>query len=262
MSYKRFKPLSLSIGTVVFAGLLCFASILSANSTLASVTQPKKNHTSMEKYSRTKLGRELSQKQVDFIHEINANTLKVDLSIQNDRSQLISLHKSYLSDHRLSEHDKYWVENLGKQYKLAPKEINYSPMMWNTLLRRVDVIPPSLVMAQSIQESGWGRSYLAKDAHNYFGQECGSHCYKGTSYQRFSSMYDAVSSYITNLNTNHAYHTLRSIRAEERARGQSINSLALTKGLMNYSTLRGEYVYSIQHVIESYHLQRFDEHNA
>ena len=38
------------------------------------------------------------------------------------------------------------------------------------LLRRVDVIPPSLVLAQGAIESGWGTSRFARQGNNLYGQ--------------------------------------------------------------------------------------------
>ncbi len=40
------------------------------------------------------------------------------------------------------------------------------------LLRRVDVIPVSLVLAQAANESVWGTSRFAVDGNNLFGQWC------------------------------------------------------------------------------------------
>ena len=42
----------------------------------------------------------------------------------------------------------------------------------DALLVRVDVIPPSLVLAQGANESAWGTSRFAKQGNNFFGQWC------------------------------------------------------------------------------------------
>lgn len=45
---------------------------------------------------------------------------------------------------------------------------------------RYDILVPSAVIAQAIQESGWGQSVLSKQYHNYFGLKCGT-LWKGAS---------------------------------------------------------------------------------
>lgn len=62
---------------------------------------------------------------------------------------------------------------------------------------------PSAIIAQAINESGWGQSLLAVKYHNYFGMKCGS-SWKGKS---------------VNLNTREEYSkgTLTNIRANFRA---------------------------------------------
>jgi Bax protein len=37
-------------------------------------------------------------------------------------------------------------------------------------MKKIDVIPPRLVLAQGAVESSWGRSYFAREANNLFGQ--------------------------------------------------------------------------------------------
>ena len=44
------------------------------------------------------------------------------------------------------------------------------PKMIAKLLRRVDIIPPSLAIAQSITESGWGTSRFAQKGRALYGQ--------------------------------------------------------------------------------------------
>ena len=61
----------------------------------------------------------------------------------------------------LSELDK-----LAKKYrieKLTSKE---------DLLLVIDILPPSLMLAQAANESNWGRSRFAEDFNNYFGIWC------------------------------------------------------------------------------------------
>lgn len=194
-----------------------------------------------------------------FISQIVGETNVINASILKDRAKLISLDKNYQKTHTIHNGDSAWLNQLAREYKNP--STNFSARgTWTELEKRVDIIPPSLVLAQGIQESGWGRSYLAQDANNYFGQECGSSrtCYHSTNYRHFSSVNDAIGSYIHNLDTNNAYRSMRNTRAQERVSNKKINSLALADGLTSYSVLHGQYISSIKKLIVNFDLQQYD----
>lgn len=201
----------------------------------------------------------ISSSHQKFVNEMIKNTKEVNNDILKDRTKLLKLDKQYKQTHTLSASNKQWLKSLASEYK-APSTNFAKHSTWTELEKRVDVIPPSLALAQSIQESGWGRSYLAKDAHNYFGQECGSTrtCYHSTDYRHFSKMQSAISAYAHNLNTNHAYRSLRNTRYSERVHHEKPNSLAMANGLTHYSVLKGRYIASIKKIIKEYDLKKYD----
>lgn len=127
------------------------------------------------------------------------------------------------------------------------------------LLRRIDVIPPSLAMAQSANESAWGTSRFAKKGNNFFGQWCYTKgCGivpakrdKGTKHEvrRFSDSQQSVGSYIFNLNTGRVYSLIRKLRAEARAKSTNPSGYELAKGLIKYSQRREAYVKEVRSMI-------------
>lgn len=128
-----------------------------------------------------------------------------------------------------------------------------------TLLERVDIIPPSLALAQAAKESGWGTSRFAVEGNNYFGQWCYSKgCGmvpkrrpQGATHEvkRFDSHHEAVSAYMHNLNTGRAYKDLRETRAKLRSSGKQLSSDQLAEGLMSYSERGKPYVKEIRQMI-------------
>jgi Bax protein len=208
----------------------------------------------------------LPQKHQPFVQSVLNSTNKVNKSILQDRERLTKLHKQYQQDKKLSRSDEKWVYALATEYKVAHPNIKNSST-WNELNKRVDIVPASLVLAQAIQESGWGTSNLARNANNYFGQQCyhrgcgvkASHSPR--SYHemaRYDSIHDAIDTYVHNLNSNHAYRKMRDIRFSQRQSNQKINSLALVNGLTAYSELGNRYVAKIKSVVSHLRLQRFD----
>ena len=61
--------------------------------------------------------------------------------------------------------------------------------------------------------------------------------------------FDSVRAYMINLNSHPAYEPLRKIRAELRAAGKPITSLALADGLRSYSERGGSYVEILKGII-------------
>lgn len=129
------------------------------------------------------------------------------------------------------------------------------------LLRRVDSIPPGLVLAQAANESGWGTSRFAVQANNLFGvwtyqAEAGlkprQRAGNARHYVRiYPSLQRAVEDYLHNLNIGHAYRTLRQQRAALRQRGEPVDALALAAGLERYSERGPAYVEEIRAMIRS-----------
>ncbi|MCC6207046.1 MAG: glucosaminidase domain-containing protein [Gammaproteobacteria bacterium] len=133
------------------------------------------------------------------------------------------------------------------------------------LLRRVDMIPVALVLAQAANESGWGTSRFAREGNNLFGvwtYRVGSGLVpmarpEGETHalRVFGSLRDSVRYYLHNLNVGHAYGELRQLRAQLRTQGGTLDSLVLAGGLARYSSRGPDYIGDIQSIIRANHLR-------
>jgi len=134
------------------------------------------------------------------------------------------------------------------------------------LLRRVDILPESLVLAQAANESGWGTSRFALQANNIFGEWTftpGTGLIpadrpEGEIYEvrRFMNLYQSVRSYMRNLNTHRAYLSLRKEREKLRQKSLTVSGLDLSPRLDNYSTRREAYSREIEELIRSNRLEQ------
>lgn len=133
------------------------------------------------------------------------------------------------------------------------------------LLKRVDVVPPSLALAQAAEESGWGTSRFVREANNLFGhiapgedgiQPEGDQA--GPRMAQFGTLHEAVRAYVHNLNTHPAYETLRRSRAAARARGAFPDGHSLAGALVSYSERGPAYVDTIRAIIRANGLTKFD----
>lgn len=137
------------------------------------------------------------------------------------------------------------------------------------LRKRLDVIPPSLVMAQAANESAWGTSRFATQGNNLFGQWCFSKgCglvprgrSEGASHEvaKFASPYRSVRAYIQNLNRHPTYQLLRDVRLQDRRSNAPLSGIELAEGLLGYSERGEEYIEEIRAMIHYNNLEFYDD---
>ncbi|MBV1914801.1 MAG: glucosaminidase domain-containing protein [Pseudomonadales bacterium] len=166
------------------------------------------------------------------------------------RKDLNQIQSTYQSGDDLSVADNDLLSRLARKYRVSNDiSVDTIPSMLKELLVKVDQIPASLVLAQSANESAWGRSRFATEGNNYFGVWCfkpgcgivpngrpENAKYEVTKYH---STQDSVNAYFLNINRHPAYKNLRQIRADLRANNEPVTGAKLAAGLDKYST-RGE----------------------
>lgn len=139
---------------------------------------------------------------------------------------------------------------------------------WITLLRRIDVIPVSLALAQAANESAWGTSRFATQASNYFGHWCfvkgcglipkKRDTGKNHEVAKFDSPQESVQKYLLNLNTHYAYENLRIIREDLRTQDKAITGMALLPALLQYSERGQHYIDELKDMIKYNNLNLHD----
>jgi Bax protein len=132
-------------------------------------------------------------------------------------------------------------------------------MVLKDALYKLDVIPAGLVLGQAAYESGYATSRFAVRGNALFGQwtyggkgmvpeqqrrELGDHRIAS-----FEWPFDSVRGYYINLSSHPAYEDFRRLRAELKASGKPLSSLALADGLQKYSERGQEYVDILKGII-------------
>ena len=136
-------------------------------------------------------------------------------------------------------------------------------------LQKIDIIPPSLALAQAAIESGWGKSRFVRVANNIFGhweysnkgikpKSKYEHIKIDYSLKIFPSLEASLAAYMLNLNRNRAYRKFRKEREKLRENNQTISGLILASTLKNYSQLKEKYVKRVKKLIEYNHWSKFD----
>ena len=137
------------------------------------------------------------------------------------------------------------------------------------LLVKIDVIPVSLALAQSIEESGWGTSRFAREGNALFGQRTWDDSDAGLVPRRrdsgkshrvrtFDTLLDSVRVYARNINRHKAYADMRQRRAAARRSGGNASAYDLIKGMRNYSTTGSAYIQNITTILDKNNLTQFD----
>lgn len=188
--------------------------------------------------------------------------------IMLEREQLLTIQAKPAD--ALTRKELRTLKRLAERYNVATDNDDWlNAETLDELLTRVDIVPPSLALAQAASESGWGRSRFARLGHNYFGEWCFSagcgfvpkNRPEGAIHEvrRFEHPKESVAGYFYNLNTGDGYQDLRTIRAQLRAQDEPLTGLKLAQGLLNYSERREDYIADIELIIRSNKLTRFDE---
>lgn len=132
------------------------------------------------------------------------------------------------------------------------------------LLVRVDVLPPSLILAQAAVESGWGTSRFSREGNNLFGLRTptgnGMVPSRRPSEETyavscFDDLQSCVDYYLWTINTNPLYEDLRRVRSRSEP---PYDACSLAQGLMCYSEQGPEYVNKLEKVMSANSLLAYD----
>ncbi|OCH02015.1 glucosaminidase domain-containing protein [Aliivibrio fischeri] len=191
-----------------------------------------------------------------FIRLLLPTIIEVNKQISAVRHDVITLSKQPKSE--WSKTETVWLQNLMTSYDIKSNTID-------DLLLRLDIIPVGMVLAQGIDESGWGTSYFAVKGNGLYGEHLSS---KGGKYlstpgghvkvAAFDNLFAGTARYMYNLNTTSAYKDLWKLRQQLRAEGK-LSGYELVESLSHYSTRGEAYVDNLQALIKHHKLDSFDQ---
>lgn len=210
--------------------------------------------------------RDVRKKKSDFFNFLLPMIRAANEAVVKERELLAPLVALVGAGKPLNSKQSATVARLAKKYR-ARLDGKPTPAVMNDLLRRVDIVPASLVLAQAANESAWGTSRFARQGNNFFGIWCFS---PGCGFtprsrdeglvhevMRFDSVQHGVNYYLRTINSNPAYAELRRIRERTRERGEPITGSRLAEGLVRYSERGEKYVAEIKSMISYNKLQEF-----
>ena len=197
-----------------------------------------------------------------FFQSLLPLVLQANEEILRDRRRLWKLHFQQSLDQKIGPADRLWLMVMSERYGVKKNFIE-------KLLKRVDIIPPSMALAQAAEESGWGTSRFVREGNAVFGQWTYSNTGSLVPSRRdvdkkhrvrtFNSLLDSVRAYAHNLNTHRAYGKLRQLRNSLRLKGEPVEGLLLVDNIKSYSQRGEKYVKDIRNLIKGNNLHRLDD---
>lgn len=203
-----------------------------------------------------------------FVSTLLPIVLRANELILLRRGRILAMRDKLENQIALTSAEKQWLRNQAQKYRLKRRR-NFRTLDMDILLYKVDVIPPSLALAQAAMETGWGTSRFAQTGNALFGEwvwgddadgilperrEEG----KNHKIKKFDHLLGSVTSYMTNLNRHPSYEDLRRRRAELRELNITVTGAALAPALVDYSERGADYVSDILSIINFNDLDGLD----
>lgn len=212
----------------------------------------------------------VTEKKGLFFRVIAPIVLRINELILEDRGRASDLTDRLDHGQSVTPGDQAWLTELLVKYKvLESTNERLNSEVLAELLMRVDVVPPSLALAQAASESGWGTSRFAAAGNALFGQWTWGNGLKPTEQRTsefgdervaaFDSTAQAAYSYVLNLNTERAYRDFRLKRADLRRQKQRISGAVLAETLLHYSERGQGYVNDLEALIRENRLDGVDD---
>ena len=205
-----------------------------------------------------------------FFRLIAPIVLRINELILEDRVRAKELTERLAQGQSVTPGDQTWLTELAVKYKmLETTSDRLNSDAFAELLTRVDVVPPSLSLAQAAIESGWGTSRFAAQGNSLFGQWTWGKGLRPAEQRTsglgdyriaaFDSTAQAAYTYALNLNTQRAYRDLRLKRADLRRQSLRISGTVLAETLLNYSERGQAYVDDLKALIRENRLDDADD---
>jgi len=216
----------------------------------------------------TKLPRNLSaiseveKRKAIFFKAVLPLILKVNEQTRTNRRRLWKIRYRQATGLPVAAVDRLWLVVMSERYGVKRGDMN-------ALFKRIDIVPPSLALAQAAEESGWGTSRFVQEGNAIFGQWTssahgalepkGRDDGKTHGIKVFASLIDSVEAYVHNLNTHRAYREFRATRSVLRRVGAPLDGLVLAAKLKRYSERGWDYVLTLRSIIIGNGLRELDD---
>jgi Bax protein len=188
-----------------------------------------------------------------FVRDLLPLVLLVNEEVLAERARLWDIRVKRDLGQPLSALDRLWLVVEAERYRCGPDDVD-------ELTRRIDAVPPSLILAAAAAASDWGRGEPARSRAALFGIALPANptaVGRARTAVGYESPVDAVRAYLHALNVEPGLATFRSERAELRRRGDPLGGAPLAPFLGSTGAV-GAAGGRLRAMIEAERLDRFD----
>lgn len=203
-----------------------------------------------------------------FIETLTPLITEENRRLKKLRQRVVKLVGQLNQEQPLTAEEGKQLRNLATRYRIDGNPLTERDSR-DELVRKIDIIPLPLTLAQAANESAWGKSRFAQEGNNLFGiwtydptkgiipkgREAG----KKHLVRKFDTLDESVRYYMFTLNSHPAYKALRKIRSQQRVTAGQLDSKALANGLEKYSAKGKEYIRLIQQIIDQHNLASLEQ---
>lgn len=191
-----------------------------------------------------------------FINQVLPAILIVRFQLENKGRKVEKIIQKIERGEILTPREEQFANSLMSQFRAKS---------YDNLLVRLKTHPTSLVLAQAVTESGWGRSRFALEGNNLFGIWSTStdknsikslYCRddKSVYLKRYNNLAESIDHYFLTLGRHNAYKRFRLKRNDE------VDVFELIETLSKYSESGDEYTLLLKKVILWNDLQKYDNY--
>lgn len=204
-----------------------------------------------------------------FIKILAPIALRVNENIAFERDSFLPMYKNFVENNKdLSDSQKNSIEKLAQKYDIFTrlKDDERYLYLLKELYRRVDAVPPSVMIAASAIETNWGTNRLLREGNSLYKEKVW-HTSEGLKskddnddyrYRVFDTLYDAMESFALRLNSGVDFENFRHMRERIRYRRKVMTgndaafSLIMMSPIKNFAGL-------IEYTIAYYELNVIDK---
>lgn len=204
-----------------------------------------------------------------FIQILSPLALKVNENILAERKQLEELTEHFEATHELSKEQEAWLETTAEKYNVFTRFKGYRryKLLLSKLINKIDIIPPSVMIAVAGIETDWGKSRLAKEGNSLY-KEVVWHSEDGLlpedetedktyRIKVFPTLYDAMKSFALKINSSVNFEDARSLREAQRQRHKIIDGRSMASSFVLLSP-EPNYIGLLDYTITFYELINVD----
>ena len=207
-----------------------------------------------------------------FIQLLAPVAIKVANDIAKEREDMLAMKKEFEQGNSLTPEQSAQLEEWAERYDIFTrlKGDAHTSYVFDELQKKMDIIPPSMLIGVAAIESNWGTSRPAKEANSlykekvWFGEEKGLAPILGEEeedddyeFKIFDSIYDAMRSYSIKISSGVDFYYIRSYRAEFRRREKPVSGRTLAHAMLHSSQLKN-FAGLLDYTITFYEMDNLD----